>query len=168
MAELHLVHINVNGLRGRKTELEVFLRDTNPDVLLLNETKLGDQPAPRLSGYRLAAVRNRALAIGQGGCGGGVAIYMKKELKFADISPDVDDIVAVDLKTAKGSLILISYYRPPYDNIDFDKARLQSLIHDFKHWVVVGDFNAKHEYFGCKSTKLANSCLTLSKTVKQS
>jgi len=159
MAELHLVHINVNGLRGRKTELEVFLRDTNPDVLLLNETKLGDQPAPRLSGYRLAAVRNRAIAIGQGGCGGGVAIYMKKELKFADISPDVDDIVAVDLKTAKGSLILISYYRPPYDNIDFDKARLQSLIHDFKHWVVVGDFNAKHEYFGCKSTNKAGEQL---------
>jgi len=60
------------------TELEIFLRETNPDVLLLNETKLRDQLAPRLSGYRVAAVRNRTSAMGQGGCGGGVAIYTKK------------------------------------------------------------------------------------------
>ena len=58
MAELHLLHLNANGLRSCKTELEVYLRDTNPDVVLLNETKLGDKSAPCLTGYRLAAARN--------------------------------------------------------------------------------------------------------------
>jgi exonuclease III len=159
MGELHLVHININGLRGHKTELEVYLRETNPDVLLLNETKLRDQPAPRLSGYRVAAVRNRTPAMGQGGCGGGVAIYTKKELKFADISPDVDDIVAIDLKTAKGSFALVAYYRPPYDNIDFDVTTMLSVTHGFKHWIVAGDFNAKHEHFGCTSTNKAGDQL---------
>ena len=155
MAELHVLHVNVNGLRARKTELEVYLRDTSPDVVLVNETKLGDGPVPRLNGYRAAAVRNRDLARGNGGGGGGVAIYTRKELKFADISPDVDDIVAVDLKTAKGSLLIVSYYRPPYATIDFNADALVTLIQGFKHWIIAGDFNAKHEYFGCKTTNNA-------------
>ena len=159
MAELHLVHININGLRGHKTELEVYLNETHPDVLLLNETKLRDQPAPCLTGYRVAAIRNRAAAVGQGGAGGGVAIYTKKELKFADISPDVDDIVAIDLKTAKGSLAIVAYYRPPHDDIDFDKVTLLKVTHGFKHWIVAGDFNAKHEFFGCQSTNQAGDQL---------
>lgn len=30
--------------------------------------------------------------------GGGVAIYVDKDIKFIDISPDIDDIVAIELK----------------------------------------------------------------------
>ena len=63
---------------------------------MLNETKLGKRPTPRLSGYRVAAIRNRSV---DKVSGGGVAIYVTKELQCTDISPDIDDIAAIEIKT---------------------------------------------------------------------
>src|SRR6478735_12089146 len=96
MASLHLLHINIAGLRAKKTELECYLRQVDADVLLINETKLNDKPTPKIHGFRAAAVRNRAVDKVQGG---GVAIYVKKDVRFTDISPDVDDMVAIEIRS---------------------------------------------------------------------
>ena len=83
--QLHLLHVNVAGLRARQAELGRYLVETRPDVLLLNETKMGSKPTPRLTGFYAAAVRNRAVDKVQGG---GVAIYVRKGLTSVNISPD--------------------------------------------------------------------------------
>src|ERR1043165_931846 len=107
--ELHVLHANVNGLRARKDKLECYLRETNPDIVLLNETRLGNSPTPRIAGYTKASVRNRTTDRTQSG---GVAIFVKKGLQFTDISPDVDDLAAVEIRLANVSFAFVSYYNP--------------------------------------------------------
>ena len=59
MNKLNIVHINVNGLRGRLTELNLLLDEVPADLLLFNETKLRDTEPPRIRGFKAAAYRNR-------------------------------------------------------------------------------------------------------------
>jgi exonuclease III len=156
MAVLHLLHININGLRANKTELESYLREVNADVLLINETKLKDKPTPRISGFRVAAVRNReAVKIG----GGGVAIYVKKDMKFVNISPDIDDMVAIEIRFNGSPLAIISYYRPPYDSIDLNTPILESFLTKYEQCIIAGDLNAKHQYYGCTRTNTPGEVL---------
>ena len=42
-----------------------------------------------------------------------MAIYVKKGLQFTDISPDVDDLAAIEIRLANVSLAFVSYYDPP-------------------------------------------------------
>jgi exonuclease III len=148
--ELHVFHANVNGLRARKDELECYLRETKPDIVLLNETKLGNNPTPRIAGYTKASVRNRTTDRTQGG---GVAIFVKKGLQFTDISPDVDDLVAIEIRLANVSFAFVSYYNPPHLP-SINVTALLPYIQKYDHCVIGGDLNAKHQYFGCKTTNL--------------
>src|SRR6478609_2714150 len=100
-AELHVLHVNVNGLRARKTECELYLSETKPHIVLLNETKLCGKPVPRFAGYQTAAVRDRTSDKIHGG---GVAILVSKSVTFSDISHDVDDIVDIEVSTENISL----------------------------------------------------------------
>ena len=61
MAELHILHINIRGLRPNVVELQCYVNETRPDIVLLNETKLIGKPAPHITGYKVAAVRDRSL-----------------------------------------------------------------------------------------------------------
>jgi exonuclease III len=92
MDRLHLVHINVNGLRTRNTELEEHLRTVKPDIALLKETKLNSASTPRFAGYKLACpreiTRDKVRL-------GGVTILVAKATIFADISPHM---VAIELQ----------------------------------------------------------------------
>src|ERR1044072_3182388 len=126
---VHLLHVNINGLRAKKCELESYLEIAKPDILLLNETRLGKQPTPKLSGYSIAAVRNRG---GDKPNGGGVAIYVTKGLKFTDISPDIDDMAAIEIKTLNKCLAIVAYYRPPY-NEGINKKALEPFIDNYDH-----------------------------------
>ena len=141
MAVLHLLHVNINALRTKKSELCCYLRETKAEVVMINETKLNDKPTPRISGFRAAAVRNRATDKVRGG---GVAIYVKRSIKFIDISPDVDDIVAIELQTNNAKIAIISYYRPPDDSVELNVALLESYLAKYDHCIIGGDLNAKH------------------------
>jgi exonuclease III len=137
-------------------ELEAYTHDVRPDVLLLNETKLCGKPAPRLSDMYCVAVRDRTT--GRLG-GGGVAIYARKGLVCSDISPDADDITAVEVTTATHKLAVVSYYRPPDDNLVVNTTVLEHFVRQYDHCMIVGDMNAKHQYFGCTRTNLAGEQL---------
>jgi len=76
-AELHVLHANVNGLRARKTELEQYLVETKPHIVLLNETKLCGKTMPSFAGYKTATLRDRTIDKIHGG---GVAILVSKSV----------------------------------------------------------------------------------------
>lgn len=157
MGTLHLLHINVNGLRTRAAELSSYIEDCKDpvDIILINETKLNGHAAPRLSGYSVAALRDRESAKTQGG---GVAIYVAKQFKFADISPGTDDVVAIELQAMNRSIAVVSYYRPP-DADGINSPALEPFLAKHEQCTIVGDFNAKHQYFGCKKTDPAGEQL---------
>ena len=155
MAELHIVHINIRGLRANAVELQCYVNDTRPDIVLLNETKLIGKPAPRITGYQLAAVRDRSL---NGITGGGVAIYVSRYLICTDISPDVDDMTAIEVRTSSICMAILCYYRPPRP-VDLDARTLETYFSKYDRCILAGDLNAKHQYYGCKATNAAGEQL---------
>ena len=157
MTNLVIVHINVYGLRTRLTELNTLLAEADPpvDLLLLNETKLNGCAPPLIPGFTATAVRDR-----QDGrlAGGGVAIYSANNLQLRDISPEADDIVAVELEIRSGEKIaVISYYVPPQN--DINPALLDPLLAAYPAALILGDLNAKHQFFGCRRTNQAGELL---------
>src|SRR5688572_22725185 len=147
-AELHVLHANVNGLRVRKSELELYLSETKPQVVVLNETKLCGKHVPRFADYRTAALRDRS---GEKPMGGGVAVLLSNNVTFSDISPDVDDIAAVEIRAGVYKIAVVSYYCPP-DDSDLKTDVLEQLTAQYEAIIIAGDLNAKHQYYGSSRT----------------
>ena len=151
MSELHIVHINIRGLRANVVELQCYVNETRPDIVLLNEKLLVGKPAPHITGYRVAAARDRSM---NGIRGGGVAIYVSRSIICTDISPEVDDIMAIEVHTSSFLMAVISYYRPPHP-IDLEEPTLETYFSKYERCIVAGDLNAKHQFYGCKATNAA-------------
>jgi exonuclease III len=155
MNKLTLIHLNVNGLRGRLTELSVLLDEVPTDIILFNETKLRDTEPPRIKGFRVAAFRNRQMGNVRGIGGGGVAIYVACNLKVKDISPDQDDLAAVEVVLGTNEkLAVVSYYVAP-NNEGPDATALDQFLTDYPACIIAGDLNCKHQFYGCRSTDRA-------------
>jgi len=119
-ANLHILDANVNGIRARKTETEQYLTERKPHIVLFNETKLCGKPMPRFAGFKTAALRDRT---NDKIHGGGVAILVSNIVAFSDISPDIDDIVAIEVSIGNSKYVIVSYYCPP-DNRDLNSGLL--------------------------------------------
>ena len=156
MTSLVIVHINANGLRARLTELSTLLAEADPpvDLLLVNETKLNGCAPPKIPGFTAAATRNRQ--VGRV-AGGGVAIYAALNLQFKDISPEADDVAAVEVKLNGENTAIISNYVPP--GTDINAAILDPLLASYPAALIFGDLNAKHQFYGCTKTDRAGELL---------
>jgi len=111
------MHININGLKTNKTELELYTEETKPDILCINETKTGSQPPSKLLGYNLTTYRNRTTGLL---AGGGVAIYCRDSITATDIDINKDDICGVEVTDGKNTIGIITYYCPPSKNTEID------------------------------------------------
>src|SRR5215469_18775860 len=148
MAELRLVHANVNSVLCRREELQVYLTDTKPHIVLLNETKLCGIPLPRFTGYRVIAVRDRTQSKL---CGGGVAILVSCEHYASDISPDIDDVAAVLLSAGAMKIAIVAYYCSP-DCMTLDHDMIEGYLRQYDRVIIAGDLNAKHQFYGSSRT----------------
>jgi hypothetical protein len=70
----------------------------------------------------------------------------------SDISPDIDDMVAIELRVGADKYCVISYYCPPGANIDLNTDLLEQYLARYNHLVLLGDLNAKHLYYGSQRT----------------
>ena len=147
-AELHVMHVNVNSVRSKRTELELYLREVKPHIVCLNETKLCGKSMPRFAGFKTAAVRDRT--VGKT-CGGGVAILVSSTIICSDVSPDTDDIVAIELHMGQTKYAVIAYYWPP-GNSDLNLGVLNQFVLKYERMILMEDLNARHQYFGSKSS----------------
>ena len=116
----------------------------------MNETKLNGSIPPHIPGFTAAAVRDQQA--GRTG-GGGVAIYAASTLQLRDISPDADDIAAVELNINGERMAVVTYYVPPF--VDIDPTLLDPLLTTYPAALLFGDLNARHQYFGCRRTDRA-------------
>ena len=89
--------------------------------------------------------------------GGGVAIYAASTLQLRDISPDADDIAAVELNINGERMAVVTYYVPPF--VDIDPTLLDPLLTTYPAALLFGDLNARHQYFGCRRTDRAGELL---------
>lgn len=154
--DCHVLHVNVNGLKLKRTEIQQYLAETKPDVVCFNETKLFGATAPAFAGYRLACLRDRQVALLQGG---GVAIYVRGEVTCSDVSPDMDDVAAVEVTCGRGKLAIVSYYCRPGHDTTLDVPMLEGFAARYDQLIIAGDLNAKHQYFGSKDTDMRGELL---------
>lgn len=76
---LKIIHINVNSIISisRRYDLQEFLRKHNPDIVLLNETKLNPRHNLKFVNYNVVRHdRNGAIR------GGGTAILIRNNIKY--------------------------------------------------------------------------------------
>jgi len=149
MSELHVMHLNVNSLRLKCTLVDQYLGETKPDIVCFNETKLNGRDAPRLTGYQLICSRDRQVDRVEGG---GAAIYARRGILCSDISPDIDDVVAIEIRAGNQVYAVVSYYCPP-THAALNVPMLDGFANRYDRLIVAGDLNAKHQYFGSSKTE---------------
>ena len=146
---------NINGIKARSKNLEIWLKESNPDVVCLQETKSQTEAFPAEAiedlGYNVAVHGQKSF--------NGVAILSK--LPFDEIvtglpgdpSDEQARYLEVGISTESGSLRVASIYLPNGNPVDSDKypyklawmQRLQdharSLIEFEEPLVLAGDYN---------------------------
>ena len=142
---LKVAHLNVYGLLNKMSEIRFLLQETSFDILGLTETHLNnkiEEDQISVDGYKM--VRKDRISGSWGGC----VMYYKKCLNVIerdDICSKSDlEQVWIDLMLASQRLLLGTFYRPPTDNLFFDKfhAILDGLWLKRSNIMIMGDFNS--------------------------
>ena len=121
------------------------MSELKPHVVLLNETKLCES---RRLGFQTAALRDRTVDKTHVG---GVCILVSNTVTYSDISLDMDDVVATEVRAGASVFAIVSYYCPP-DGRDLNSAMLERYVLKYERVIVAGDLNAKHQFYGSKCT----------------
>lgn len=155
---LKIIQINVNSLISisRRYDLQQFLNMHNPDIVLLNETKLN--PRHRLQFLNYNIIRKDRVHSKQGG---GTAILVRDKLKYYSFSNNIIDsfefleacIIKIPMISNKNMYIISAYY--PSGNNDskfktdmfklFDSLNLQNIDN---YYILAGDLNGRHPDWG--------------------
>ena len=138
---------NCQGIRPKRKELELYLKENVIDVIALNETFLSKNHNFRIAGYD--TIRNDHST----GQKGGVAILVKhglvvnKEYRNSDFSIITDnEALAIDLELSNNqNITLVTIYCP---NGNPNLTLFQTINNLFDSVMFVGDFNSKLESFG--------------------
>ena len=142
---------NCQGIRPKRKELELYLKENNFDIVTLNETFLTKKVDFKIQGYdTIESDRSTGT-----GTRGGVAFLVKHGLVinkeycniyFNIITDNEALVIDIDDLCNNQNLILATIYCPN-GNINF---RLFETINKLSDNVMfVGDFNSKLEAFGC-------------------
>ena len=143
MGIFDILQWNCRGLRTQAEELKLQLRECNPGVISLQETKLVPEIFNPGLNYEIfcsaPAAGDRAH--------GGAAVIVNKSLQYSVLNI-VTDLQAVAIKVVLGKQITIcSIYLPPRSA--FSQSDLQSLMDQLPSpFILLGDFNAHNPIWG--------------------
>ena len=149
---LNIMFWNCQGIRPKRKELELYLKENHFDIVALNETFLTKKINFKIQGYD--TIKNDRST----GVRGGVAFLVKhglvvnKEYRNKDFNIITDNealVIDIDLSNNQ-NLILATIYCPNGN----PNLRLFETIKNLSDNVMfVGDFNSKLEAFGCAKKK---------------
>lgn len=154
---LKIVQINVNSLIriSKRYDLQVFLDANDPDIVLLNETKLNPRHNVIFKNYNI--IRKDRIGATRGG---GTAILIKNNINYYNYdnriihSLDALETCAIKVPIDSNSILFIicAYY--PAGNSNTIRADLQKLFDSMNlqnsnnYYVLAGDLNCKHTDWG--------------------
>lgn len=147
---LKITHWNANGLMQKWSELKSYIDHNNIDVMLLNEIRTPQKYSYNLRGYssyRLDRTGKHA--------GGGLLILVNNNIKHSPITlnHNFSTIEAIGVKIDK--LAIFSIYARPEINKKvnvIDTTDLNKLMGCAPKVIALGDYNAKHQVWGCKTS----------------
>ena len=140
------IKININGFKVHKHELQVYLEEIKPSIVLINESKIAPKFSLRLQNYTMAARRDRP-----NGAGGGTAVFVRRDqnIQFTDISIELalgGESSAILTHINKREVAIVTYYCP--NSHDFNKEAFEYYINKYENCLFMGDYNASHLFFG--------------------
>ena len=157
---LNLMFWNCQGVRSKRKELELYLKENDFDIIALNETLLTKKINFQIQGYDMIKSDRST------GLGGGVAFPVKhglvvnKEYRNTDFNIITDNealVIDIDLSNNQ-NLILATIYCP---NGNPDLRLFETIKNLTDNVMSVGDFNSKLEAFGgAKKTHLVQCSKT--------
>lgn len=143
---IYVFHQNIQSLRAKTFELEVFLDTKRPSILCFTEHWLHEEEVPVINGYYMSACHYRR------GAHGGSCIYINDQyesFKMDEImSLSVDNILECSCCRVKElKLIIVCIYRTPRSDVDTFIDRMVQILEalDSKslnnYIAICGDFN---------------------------
>ena len=151
---MKIISWNVNSVRARIENIKNYIKDSDPDILLLQEIKTQNENFPTDEFKNLGYV---SYVFGQKSYNG-VAIISKNELNNIDLNFIKDDlkqsrIITAELKFKKKIIVLVNIYVPNGNPVDtekyeYKKTWLKKFISNIKkniqkksNILIAGDFN---------------------------
>ncbi len=151
---MKIISWNVNSVRARITNILEYIKQSSPDILLLQEIKTQDENFPY---DNFENVGYKSYVFGQKSYNG-VAIISKKELEKINKSFIIDDlkqsrIITAELKCKKKKIELINIYVPNGNPVDTEKyeykkewlkrfiSNVKKKIQKNSNILIAGDFN---------------------------
>ena len=151
---MKIISWNVNSVRARIENIKNYIKDSDPDILLLQEIKTQNENFPTDEFKNLGYV---SYVFGQKSYNG-VAIISKNELNNINLNFIKDDlkqsrIITAELKFKKKIIVLVNIYVPNGNPVDtekyeYKKTWLKKFISNIKkniqkksNILIAGDFN---------------------------
>ena len=146
---------NIRGLRPNYTELDLLLKNLDPAVVCLQETKLSqnqnDYSIKRFSSYHFIN-QNCQIACG------GTSIFIRNTILHRQIILNTNLQAIAIRATLQKPITICSLYLPPHFNPTLKD--LKNLIHQLPTpFLLVGDFNAHSPLWGGTSTNTKGKLL---------
>ena len=160
---LTIFHQNIHGLKGKIDEFMLSIVAEMPHMICLSEhhLKCEEIEVAHIPDYELGAKYCRSSQK----CGV-VCIYIHKNMKYTNISllkycKEQDlEIVAVKLKLALKSVIVLCVYRAPGGNLEYFLNQLDSILNSLEkpktEHILCGDLNINYIGTNNKKTQLEN------------
>ena len=150
----HILFWNCQGIRPKRKELELYIKENVIDVIALNETFLSKKHTFKIPGYD--TIRNDRST----GQGGGVAFLVKHGLVVNNEYRNDDfniitnnEALAIELELSNNqNLTLATIYCP---NGNANLSLLQTINNLSDNVMFVGDFNSKLDFFGCAKKNIS-------------
>ena len=151
---MKIISWNVNSVRARITNIQEYIKQSNPDILFLQEIKTQNETFPyedfKNLGYESYVFGQKSY--------NGVAIISKKELNNIKVDIIKDKlkqsrIISADIEYKKKIIQLINIYTPNGNPIDTSKyeykkkwlddliKKIKSISKINKNIILAGDFN---------------------------
>ena len=155
---LNIMFWNCQGIRSKRKELELYLKENSIDIIALNETFLHKKITFKIQGYD--TIRNDRST----GSRGGVAFLVKhglvvnKEFRNADFNIITEnEALAINLELSCNQNLTLATIYCPDGNPNFSLFQTINNLSD--NVMFVGDFNSKLEAFGCASKNTSGPML---------
>lgn len=154
--DFNILQWNAQGLSNKFDELKLLLNQYNPKVTLIQETKLFTHiksPLKNFTIYRYDQSINNFTC-------GGTAIFVHNSVD-SELIPIVSNlqVIAVRIKShlLNFPLTICSIYIPPVTRENKNLFNSKTTIHNIikqlpKPFIIGGDFNAHHSYWGSPTT----------------
>lgn len=141
-----VIQLNVNSIRSidERHQLDLFLKQHKPHILLCSETHLNERHKVNFNDYNVHRCDRKSSS------GGGTAIFIHNRIAFERINLPNEiksiECSAIKIKTIDGSkIILISIYKPPTSKIVVFELRKLVRIEPNAKVIIAGDFNAHNK-----------------------